>query len=208
MINNSLMINRIKQRMNEVGINAKQLAEKAEVGKSFVYDILNGKSKNPTSNKLSSISKHLGIPISYLINVDENNDIDLQRYIPIHPLQEEGDENNSDTEQHPSMLLISSLLKQNTNHSSFYSFTITDDSMVPTFNNGDIVILSISTKKQKPSGFFLIKDDFSTTIRRIEHIIGSIKLRIVADNEKYATYQQEIDNIQLIGKVIWHLRTV
>ncbi|MBQ4874590.1 MAG: helix-turn-helix domain-containing protein [Rickettsiaceae bacterium H1] len=201
MTDNLLMVNKIKQRMSEVGINAKQLAEKAEVGKSFVYDILNGKSKNPTSNKLSSISKHLGIPVSYLMNGDENN-IDLQKYLSVRPLLEKVETNDL------SILLLKSLFKPISNYEKFYSFSIDDDSMEPTFYNSDVLIINKLQNKQHSLGFFLIKDEFSTTVRRVEHIIGSTKLRVIADNSKYATYEQEINKIQLIGKVLWYLRTM
>lgn len=201
MVNNLLMVNKIKQRMNEVGINAKQLAEKAEVGKSFVYDILNGKSKNPTSNKLSSISKHLGIPVSYLMNA-EDNVVDTHKYLSIHSLSDDLEEPG------PSMLVLKSLLKRMPKDSKAQSFNISDDSMEPTFHNGDIVIVNESVGKQDTLGFFVIQDQFTITVRRVEHIMGSTKLRVIADNPKYATYEQEMDRIKLIGKVVWYLRTV
>lgn len=201
MTNNLLMVNKIKQRMSEIGINAKQLAQKADVGKSFVYDILNGKSKNPTSTKLSSISKHLGIPISYLMNNDDNN-INTEDYSSIQSF-DTGEKDN------PSMLLLSSLFQniQNTK-SPYYSFKISDDSMEPTFHNGDIVIIEKSQNKKELVGCFLIQAEFSTTIRRIEHIIGSTTLRIIADNQKYATYEQDMGNVKLIGKAVYYLRTI
>lgn len=201
MTDNLIMVNRIKQRMTEIGINAKQLAEKADVGKSFVYDILNGKSKNPTSNKLSSISKHLGIPLSYIMNIEEDA-IDTTKYITVQSLSEE------EQMQCPSVLLLSSLFNRIANYNTFYSFTIRDDSMETTFYNNDLIIIDTFKKKHDPVGFFLIKDEFSTTVRRIEHIMGSQKLRVIADNNKYATYEQDMDKVQLIGKVIWYLRAV
>ncbi len=199
MSDNLIMRNRIRERMSEVGINAKQLAEKAEVGKSFVYDILNGKSKNPTSNKLSSISKHLGIPLSYIMNSEENS-VDIKKYISILCIEDEDS-------QESSILLLKSLVKHSPD-AKFYSFIINDDSMEPTFYKGDIVIVDVSKREGEALGFFLIKDNFSITVRRVEHIMGSSRLRIIADNTKYATYEQELSKIQLMGKVSWYFRNI
>ena len=199
MTSNTIMVDRIKQRMTEVGINAKQLAEKADVGKSFVYDILNGKSKNPTSNKLISISKHLGIPLSYIMDAEENI-IDMRNYISVSDF--------ADNVSGPSILLRSSFFKNAGKDNQYCSFDINDDSMEPTFHSNDMIIVDTSKKQNGQSGFFLIKDNFSTTVRRVEHIIGSTKIRVIADHSKYATYEQEMDRIVLIGRVVWYLRTM
>lgn len=201
MTTNSLMIDRLRQRMNEVGVNPKQLAEKAQVGKTFVYDILNGKSKNPTTAKLGSISRYLGIPLSYLVSTGENN-VDVQKYTFVYPLLKDI------ANKEPSMLILSSMIRNKQENDMIHSFNINDDSMEPTFHNGDLLIVNISRRKQDPVGIFVIKDEFSTTVRRVEHIIGSAKLRVIADNSKYSTYEQEMAKVQLIGKIVWYIRAM
>ena len=75
MNDNGQLIIRLKEEMEKSNINALELAEKAGVGATFVYDILKGKSKNPTSKKLLSIAEALNVSLSYITcETDENLD--------------------------------------------------------------------------------------------------------------------------------------
>ena len=49
---NQALIERLRIAMERAQVNARELAETAEVGRSFVYDVLSGKSLNPTTHKL------------------------------------------------------------------------------------------------------------------------------------------------------------
>lgn len=195
----NVMAYKIRKRMKEIGINARELAEKAGVGKSFVYDILNGKSKNPTSKKLNSISKELGISISYLISLSPDS-IDHYDYLPV---------NNLDESEASSSFLLNKKFFEESSGEDFmlFSCTMYDDSMAPTIMPHETLIIKkfLPGKKMK-SGIFLIRDEFSSIVRSIEHIFGSQDIKITPDNEKYSTYIKNFDEIEIIGKVIFALR--
>ncbi|KYH12560.1 helix-turn-helix domain-containing protein [Neorickettsia sp. 179522] len=194
----NVMAYKIRKRMGEIGINARELAERAGVGKSFVYDILNGKSKNPTSKKLNSISRELGISISYLINVSPDS-IDYENYLPVHSL---------DNHLGVSFLLNRAFCEEHISEArELYSCTMYDDSMLPSIMpNETLIIKKFVQGDRMKSGVFLIRDKFNSIVRSVEHIFGSQDVKITPDNEKYSTYIKHFDEIDIIGKVIFTLR--
>jgi transcriptional regulator with XRE-family HTH domain len=68
----SVLITKLKAKMFEKRISPGVLASLAGVGKSFVYDVLSGKSKYPTLIRLEKIAKVLDIPLYELVGGDEN----------------------------------------------------------------------------------------------------------------------------------------
>ncbi|ACT69461.1 helix-turn-helix domain-containing protein [Neorickettsia risticii] len=194
----NVMAYKIRKRMEEIGINARELAERAGVGKSFVYDILNGKSKNPTSKKLNSISRELGISISYLINVSPDS-IDYENYLPVHSL---------DNQLSVSFLFNRAFCEEHISEAGkLYSCIMYDDSMSPSIMpNETLIIKKFVQGDRMKSGVFLIRDKFNSIVRSVEHIFGSQDVKITPDNEKYSTYIKHFDEIDIIGKVIFTLR--
>ena len=195
-MDDSIIIQRIKKRMEKLGLNARRLAEKSNVGKSFVYDILSGKSRNPTSSKLALISKELGVSISYLVG-DNDIDLDTQNYAIISSLNE--NVNN------PQMLLSSEYFDM-TASQDLHTFSVDDNSMSPILYTRDIVIIDTNAIHGITVGIFVIKHGESFLIRRLQHLIGSKQIRIIAENEKYNSSTEDIDKLQLIGKVQYFFR--
>lgn len=185
--------------MMEKGINARQLAAKAQVGKSFVYDILNGKSKNPTSSKLNSISKELGISMSYLID-NASNFINYDHYIPIYSL---------DKDENVSVLLSKSFCieKLSAKNNELYTYRMYDDSMSPTIQSNEFVIVKKFTKESDvKSGVYLIQDKSGSTVRRLERIMGTDRVKIAPDNNRYSIYDKELEEITIVGKVVFGIK--
>lgn len=69
---------RLKAKLDETGINPHEAAKRAGLGDSFVRDILRGRSKNPTADKLEKLAKALGTTLDWFVS-DKNtkNDISL-----------------------------------------------------------------------------------------------------------------------------------
>ncbi|WP_038559489.1 XRE family transcriptional regulator [Neorickettsia helminthoeca] len=196
----NMMAYKIRKRMEELGINARELAEKAGVGKSFVYDILNGKSKNPTSKKLDSISRELGISISYLINASPDS-IDYENYAPVHSLEN----------RHNVNILLNRMFCEEWIGEEYklYSCNMYDDSMAPSIMpNETLIIREFDQNSKIKSGIFLLRDDFNSIVRSVEHIFGTKDIKIIPDNEKYSTYIKHFDEIEIIGRVIFTIKRV
>lgn len=63
---------RLKQRLTELGINPYQAAKKANLGDSFVRDILRGKAVNPSATNLAKLAAALDTTVDWL-NVGSAN---------------------------------------------------------------------------------------------------------------------------------------
>ena len=83
------------------------------------------------------------------------------------------------------------------------------DSMSPTINNGDLILVDQS-KNQPKDGVYVISLNDSLLVKRIQCLPG-YKLEIKSDNPVYETFIVELINepsFKIIGKVVWFGRGV
>lgn len=66
-----LIRDRLRQEMDRRALTAVALAKNAGVKNSFIYDILNGKSTNPSSVKLAQVAETLGLSLSWLAGAEK-----------------------------------------------------------------------------------------------------------------------------------------
>jgi len=84
------------------------------------------------------------------------------------------------------------------------------DSMEPTINNGDVLLVS---NKEQPiqEGIFVIRSDSLLQVKRIQRQTGRM-LRITSDNPAYEPFTVNLadENLdfKIIGKVIWTIKRV
>ncbi|MBY0407640.1 MAG: helix-turn-helix domain-containing protein, partial [Rickettsiales bacterium] len=62
---------RLKSEMKRRGVTSARLAETAGVKTSFIYDIISGKSANPSTLKLARVADSLGISLKSLVDNGE-----------------------------------------------------------------------------------------------------------------------------------------
>ena len=62
-----VIIHNLKNFMQMRAVNSRELAKRAQVRPSFIYDILSGKSANPSSVKLSKVAQALSVTLSDLV---------------------------------------------------------------------------------------------------------------------------------------------
>jgi transcriptional regulator with XRE-family HTH domain len=58
---------RLRARMHQCGFSSTELARRAEVKTSFIYDVLSGKSANPSPLKLARLAQAMGVSLSALV---------------------------------------------------------------------------------------------------------------------------------------------
>jgi len=181
--------------MERSSINAKKLAEKADVGASFVYDILNGNSKNPTINKLSSIADILGVDVSYLLN-DDNNTNNNDNIIEIKSLLLESSETSDDlvfesyTSQ-PYYFQKEWIEKQlNTSPSNLFILITNEDIPSLSIQKNDILIIDTTKNHVIYENIFLIKKADKIFLHKFEE-----------NNDN-------IDNSKIIGQIVWLSRRI
>lgn len=79
------------------------------------------------------------------------------------------------------------------------------DSMEPTLRPGDRVMINIADKRPSPPGVFALWDGFGIVVKRLEPIPNSdpATLRLISDNEKHSTYERTLDEVCIVGRVVW-----
>ena len=202
----SVLIERLREAMHLRGMTPNELAEKAKVGKSFVYDILSGKSMNPTTTRLSALSNVLRIPITYLIQDNNENEeyklFDPLRYVAIKHVNPKYSEPFLFFHKDSIESFISDV-------NSLVAFSIEGDSMADTLLANDIVLVNTIQRDPYPPGLFLIKDGIGCIVKRVEYSSSNVnRLLVSSDNEKYNSFEYAKDDISILGRVVWYSRKV
>lgn len=64
---------RVRDRLDELGMSASEASEKAQLGKTFVRDILNGKSRSPSADNLQKLAIALETNVQYFSALEHTN---------------------------------------------------------------------------------------------------------------------------------------
>ena len=81
-------------------------------------------------------------------------------------------------------------------------FTIEDENMSPTLENGDLVLVDTSLNKGNVEGLYLVKIDRERSVRRLKF---TPEKNIQFDNDKIRNSTILADSsVEFIGKVVWH----
>ncbi|NBP48056.1 MAG: helix-turn-helix transcriptional regulator [Alphaproteobacteria bacterium] len=92
--------------------------------------------------------------------------------------------------------------------SSLRMISISGDSMVPLLEHDDTVMLDCSQTRPSPPGIFILDDGVGLVAKRLEIIPNTNPqmLRIASQNSAYSSYQRRIDEVHIIGRVVWFAR--
>ncbi len=87
-------------------------------------------------------------------------------------------------------------------------FEVQGDSMEPTLETGDRVLVNTADRLPSPPGLFALWDGFGVVVKRIEHLLNSDPptLSIASDNPKHRTYERTAEEVNIIGRVKWVAR--
>lgn len=85
--------------------------------------------------------------------------------------------------------------------------TAVGDSMAPTIEDGDLLLLDVSEPKLKGEGIYVLGVDEALLVKRVAIRPGG-GLVIASDNERYAYTRQEVsryelDSVRIVGRVVW-----
>lgn len=203
------MIDRLREEMSRLGINARELSERANLGPSFVYDLLSGKSSNPTTKKLSSIAEALGVGLPYLVSGSNSNHITYgkdENFIAI-PMLLNTDQDRKETPVYKQFLFHKNLLAENigANPNNLKIVTITDDNMEPVLYKNDSALVDTGCRTPEKPGIFIILSGTSMVARHLEFAPDQnlTKVFISRDPKKFAPYSCDINDVEVIGRVVW-----
>lgn len=218
-IQNTILIDKLRQEMARAGINARQLADKAEVGRSFIYDILNGRSKNPTTKKLSAIADILGVDLNQLISEVEREDALHDPAAMLHHVVA-----IPSVEVEASMGMGSFVVEEQPGTPFYFKrewinglqgfdndlrvISVRGNSMSPTLEDKDHVLVDFSQTRPTPPGVFAIHDGMGLMVKRLQYIHSDTQpyVRIISDNPQFTAVEQPLEEINIIGRVVWLCR--
>ena len=85
---------------------------------------------------------------------------------------------------------------------------VVGDSMSPTLETGDRVLVDLKDKRPAPPGLFVLWDGDGTVVKRVERVLNSrpAVLSITSDNPRHRTYERPADEISIVGRVVWYAR--
>ncbi len=212
---NRPLVARLRAHMLRKGLNPKTLAERAKVGRSFVYDIINGKSTNPTSSKLTAIAEQLGVSVQYLLSgvhqVMGSRHAEWSDVVEISSISVEqsisgGALISTDSEAKPYYFRNDWVRRKlNAHPEDLRALNVKGDCMAPTLKDGDMLLIDMTLKLPNPPGIFVVFDGMGLSVKRLE-MISSDRLRVLSDNPQYSPYESNLSSVNIVGKVVWLAR--
>jgi phage repressor protein C with HTH and peptisase S24 domain len=215
---------RLRARARQLGMNAREVAEQARVNRSFVYDIMRGRSEHPNLERLDKVAAVIKVDRGWLLHGNG---------------QVEGDEPVSDERRDafvaiPSVAVTASMgggmiVAEEVENGEPYHFKsswithrlranpanlrilhVEGDSMMPTLHDGDVVLVDLARALPTPPGIFVLFDGMGLVAKRLEHIPNSDppQVRIISDNAFYTPYERTAEEIKIIGRIRWFGREI
>lgn len=88
--------------------------------------------------------------------------------------------------------------------------TVKGDSMLPTLGDDDVVMLDMSKRDLSYDGLFILRDNGDgLLVKRVGRASRSGYVSLISDNRTlYPAVERAIEDIEVIGKVLWHGRKV
>lgn len=216
------LADRMRARMTELSLRPLHVADAAGVGRSFVYDILRGRSADPSSEKLGRVATVLQMSMEALLNGDLGKEdgapavLSKRDYAAVPFVAVEADmgggavvesEEECAPWRFPKMWLRDGLrLRAN----GLKLIRVRGDSMQPTLESGDVVMIDTHQTTPNPTGIFVLHDGFGLVAKRLERLAGGDlpSVRIISDNTRYAPYERSAEEIRIIGRVVWFARNL
>lgn len=215
----SVLIRNLKAAMRNQEINAINLARQADLKPSFVYDILSGKSTNPSTQRLAKIAEVLQIPLTELLGLTEPFAPPRkpgEGYVAISSIlamgAAEGGTSVIEEKQGEPYYFRRSWIQDRlgAKPEDLRMIFIAGDSMEPTLCQGDMILVDITKKNPSPPGIFVLFDGLGLVAKRIEFLSHSRppSIRILSDNPQYLPYERHIAETEIIGRVVWFAREI
>lgn len=219
------LVNNLRSYMHKTGLTSRELARRAQVRPSFIYDILSGKSSNPSSLRLDRVAKTLGVTIGELLEEEVRAYVEgtgispgmIQSLLPIDAtapgklqLQPFRGSNQplSLPSTDPTIYFSSGWLYQHFGvlPEQIVMFEMPDDGMAPTLMKYDSLLIDRSQLAPAPEGLFVLFDGAQLTVRRVA-AVGQDKekgmmVSVSADATDHAPIECRFETLEMLGRVL------
>lgn len=90
-------------------------------------------------------------------------------------------------------------------HHRLRMLNVRGDSMQPVLDDGDVILVNTDDLLPSPPGIFVLFDGMGVMAKRVEMIPSSepVHIRISSANTHYSSYQRKLEDITILGRVIW-----
>jgi phage repressor protein C with HTH and peptisase S24 domain len=210
----------MRHRARQIDLPLTRLALEAQVSRSFVYDILYGRSQNPTKPKLERLADRLKVDVDWLVTghgfvegIEPGREGDAL-YVTIRSAKVTpsmgGGRIVEEVEEGESLRFLARWVRETlkVQPDDLRIMRVEGDSMEPTLLDQDTVIVDLTKKTPSPPGIFVLHDGMGLVAKRVEIVPRSdpLRLRIVSDNSRYAAYDVTVDEANIVGRIRWFCR--
>ena len=218
------MADRLKARCQQLGLTCAQASKIAGVNRTFVYDIMRGKSANPNLAKLDQLAQALKVERNWLIHglgdvqgeaplVENPDDAFVAvSYLAISPSVNGGHLAEEQPVDRSPYQFQRSWIKRDlkADPANLRIMHVEGDSMVPTLHDGDLVLVDLARRAPTPPGMFVLHDGMGLVAKRLEHIPNSDppQVRIISDNPLYKPFSGRGDELNIVGRIRWFTRAM
>ncbi len=88
--------------------------------------------------------------------------------------------------------------------------TAKGDSMEPTIEEDDLLLINTAVNEVQDDGIYCIKNDSTLQVKRIQRMMGK-ELVVKSDNPAYKEFtvgEGQLDLLQVVGRVVWYGRQI
>ena len=216
---------RLKARAFQLDMTPAAVAEASGLNRSFIYDIIRGKSVRPTRSKLQKVADVLRVDVAWLIDGDGTLDGEEPKiyspdttFVGISGVKAKASAGggtivHAEDEQAGKMYHFRQSWIEDeldANAKQLRILRVTGDSMMPTLNDGDTILVDMGRKSPYPPGLFVLHDGMGLMAKRIEHIPSSEppRISVTSDNPNYSPYECLLDEVNIVGRIRWYGRVV
>lgn len=88
--------------------------------------------------------------------------------------------------------------------------SIDGDSMEPILESGDKILVDTARKAPSPPGIFVLFDGMGLVAKQLEPVPNTEPARVLirSANARYQDYERTVDEVSIIGRVVWFARRV
>lgn len=214
----------IERRMRLLDKNAKQVSEEAGLGLTYVRDILEGRSRNPTSTRLEKIAAVLGCteadlkaglaegaPTSDMPPVSQAG---FPSYLPVATLDVRAGAGGGGiidgaylgAPRYFEEGFITRELRASPQ--DLCVVEVEGQSMEPLLRSGDTVLVDRRKQNVAMEGVFVLFDGDGVVCKWVQRVHGSEPpmLRLTSENSRFPPYDVEAERCQMLGRVVWFSR--
>jgi phage repressor protein C with HTH and peptisase S24 domain len=217
------LADQLRARCEQLSLHAGQVAELAGINRSFVYDIMRGRSEHPNLERLDRVAQVLKVERRWLLHglgevegdppILEDPDQAFVAIPSVAVSASMGGGNLVDEEQggKPYHFQRSWIrYKLRAKPADLRIMHVEGDSMLPTLHHGDIVLVDLARRAPTPPGIFVLHDGMGLVAKRLDHIPNTDppRVRIISDNPLYSPYEGTAEEVNIIGRIRWFAREI